>query len=212
MPSVGVPLGRWSDHGNRSRILTIGVTVWSVLTALSGMAQHFWQMIVLRLTVGVGEAKLCAGLEFADRRPVSALQRAPAPCRSSCSACRWATRPVCCSAVRSPSDGVGARRFIVALIPGLLCAIGAAMLHEPKRGGTEVHDIGAGKRDGSPYKLVLSIPTMRWIIASGALHNFNMYAIGGFLDSLRHARSTSRTRKPPATRRWPSMAWPACRA
>ena len=38
-----------------------------------------------------------------------------------------------------------------------------------------------GKREGIAYKLVLSIPTMRWIIASGALHNFNMYAIGGFL-------------------------------
>jgi predicted MFS family arabinose efflux permease len=30
--------------------------------------------------------------------------------------------------------------------------------------------------------LVLSIPTMWWIIASGALHNFNMYAIGAFLS------------------------------
>ena len=47
-----------------------------------------------------------------------------------------------------------------------------------------LHDIGAAKRDGSPYALVLSIPTMRWIIASGALHNFNMYAIGGFLKPL----------------------------
>jgi MFS family permease len=74
--------------------------------------------------------------------------------------------------------------FFVALGPGLLCAIGAAMLTEPKRGGTEVHDVGAKKRDGSPFALVLSIPTMRWIIASGALHNFNMYAIGGFLTPL----------------------------
>ena len=54
--AVGIPLGRWADRGNRSRILTIGVTVWSILTALSGMAQNFWQMVVLRLTVGVGEA------------------------------------------------------------------------------------------------------------------------------------------------------------
>ena len=44
-----------------------------------------------------------------------------------------------------------------------------------------MHNIGTRKREGSPYRLVLSTPTMRWIIASGALHNFNMYIIGGFL-------------------------------
>ena len=74
--------------------------------------------------------------------------------------------------------------FYVALVPGLLCALGAYMIHEPKRGGTELHNIGAAKRDGSPYALVLSIPTMRWIIAFRRLHNFNMYAIGGFLAPL----------------------------
>jgi MFS family permease len=38
------------------------------------------------------------------------------------------------------------------------------------------------KRAGSPFLLVLSIPTMWWLILSGALHNFNMYAIGSFLS------------------------------
>lgn len=33
-----------------------------------------------------------------------------------------------------------------------------------------------------PFLLVLSIPTMWWLILSGALHNFNMYAIGSFLS------------------------------
>ena len=54
--AVGIPLGRWSDKGNRSRILAMGVTAWSAVTALSGLAQQFWQMVVLRLTVGIGEA------------------------------------------------------------------------------------------------------------------------------------------------------------
>jgi MFS family permease len=45
----------------------------------------------------------------------------------------------------------------------------------------EQHAVGERRRPGSPYKLVLSIPTLWWIIASGALHNFNMYALGAFL-------------------------------
>jgi predicted MFS family arabinose efflux permease len=71
--------------------------------------------------------------------------------------------------------------FYVAGIPGLLCALAVLFVREPQRGATEVHKIGASQRAGSPYRLVLSTPTMRWLIISGALHNFNMYAIGSFL-------------------------------
>lgn len=178
--AVGVPLGRLADHGNRSRILTVGVTVWSVLTALSGMAQHFWQMIVLRLTVGVGEAS-CAP---ASNSLIGDLF--PPATRARAMSIFMLGLPLGNAACLLFSGTVAKQygwqsAFYVALIPGLLCAVGAAMIHEPKRGGTEAHAIGSQKRAGSPYLLVLSIPTMRWIIASGALHNFNMYAIGGFL-------------------------------
>ena len=29
---VGLPLGRWADVGRRTKILAVGVTVWSLLT------------------------------------------------------------------------------------------------------------------------------------------------------------------------------------
>jgi hypothetical protein len=45
----------------------------------------------------------------------------------------------------------------------------------------EEHAVGERSRPGAPYALVLSIPTLWWVIASGALHNFNMYALGAFL-------------------------------
>lgn len=73
--------------------------------------------------------------------------------------------------------------FYIAVIPGVVLAILALLIWEPSRGAAEVHKIAAtDKRKGSPYLLVLSIPTMWWIIASGAFHNFNMYAIGAFLS------------------------------
>src|SRR3954467_11120120 len=53
---VGLPLGRLSDRIERRRILAAGVFVWSLLTALSGVARSFAQLIVARLGVGVGEA------------------------------------------------------------------------------------------------------------------------------------------------------------
>jgi MFS family permease len=178
--AVGVPLGRLADRANRTRILTVGVTVWSLLTALSGMAQQYWQMFVLRLTVGVGEASCApaANSLIGDLFPPATRARAMSLFMLGL--------PLGNAACLLFSGTVAKHygwqsAFFVALVPGLLCAVGAYMIHEPKRGGTEAHAIGALKRPGSPYLLVLSIPTMRWIIASGALHNFNMYAIGSFL-------------------------------
>jgi MFS family permease len=54
--AVGIPIARWADAGNRRNIITIGLTVWSAMTALSGMATNFWQLALARVGVGVGEA------------------------------------------------------------------------------------------------------------------------------------------------------------
>src|SRR5215211_5633824 len=56
---VGVPLGRLADKAGRKWILSAGVFVWSLTTVASGLARNFWQLFVLRLSVGIGEAS-CA--------------------------------------------------------------------------------------------------------------------------------------------------------
>jgi predicted MFS family arabinose efflux permease len=71
--------------------------------------------------------------------------------------------------------------LFLAAVPGTLVALAALFVHEPERGVVEEHAVGNRRRPGSPYKLVLSIPTLWWIILSGALHNFNMYALAAFV-------------------------------
>src|SRR5437867_2829991 len=56
---IGIPLGRLADRSPRKFILSVGVFLWSLLTAASGIAQNFGQMFALRLGVGIGEAS-CA--------------------------------------------------------------------------------------------------------------------------------------------------------
>src|SRR5689334_22321399 len=56
---VGLPLGRLADKMARTKILSVGVLVWSALTAASGMCTSFAQLFVVRLGVGLGEAS-CA--------------------------------------------------------------------------------------------------------------------------------------------------------
>ena len=46
---VGLPLGRLSDRRERRKILAGGVLLWSFLTAASGIARSFAQLIVARL-------------------------------------------------------------------------------------------------------------------------------------------------------------------
>jgi predicted MFS family arabinose efflux permease len=52
----GIPIARWADRGVRRDIIAAALATWSVMTALSGTAQSFWQLFVARMGVGVGEA------------------------------------------------------------------------------------------------------------------------------------------------------------
>jgi MFS family permease len=55
---LGIPISRLADVWVRRTIISIGLAVWSAMTALSGLAQNFTQMAMARIGVGVGEAAL----------------------------------------------------------------------------------------------------------------------------------------------------------
>ena len=52
----GIPLGRLADNWVRTRLLSLGLFVWSTMTALSGLSQSFGQLSAARVGVGIGEA------------------------------------------------------------------------------------------------------------------------------------------------------------
>lgn len=52
----GIPLGRLADSWKRVRLMTLGLTLWSAMTALSGFARDASTLSVARIGVGVGEA------------------------------------------------------------------------------------------------------------------------------------------------------------
>lgn len=52
----GVPLGRLADRWHRVRLLTIGLALWSAMTAFSGLAKNYLTLSLARMGVGVGEA------------------------------------------------------------------------------------------------------------------------------------------------------------
>ncbi|MBD2843402.1 MFS transporter [Erythrobacter rubeus] len=52
----GIPLGKLADSWKRVRLMTIGLTLWSAMTAVSGFARDAATLTVARIGVGVGEA------------------------------------------------------------------------------------------------------------------------------------------------------------
>lgn len=54
--TLGIPIAMWADRGDRRTIISLALAVWSGMTALSGLAQNFWHLLIARMGVGVGEA------------------------------------------------------------------------------------------------------------------------------------------------------------
>lgn len=189
--AMGLPLGRLADLWQRKYVLAIGLTFWSGLTGLSGICRHFWPLFAARLGIGVGEASCApaASSLIGDLFPQS-----------------WRSRAMSVFMLGLPA-GVGASYlvggaiaqhfgwravFYLACIPGLLLAAGTLFLAEPCRGLSEARNVGSAQRQENAGRLVLGIPTMRWIIVSGILHNFIMYGFTFFLVSflVRHHGTT----------------------
>lgn len=75
---LGLPLARWIDGGNRRLILGLCITVWSISTALCGIAQNFWQLALFRVGVGAGDAGVSPAVSsmVSDLFPQEKLARA----------------------------------------------------------------------------------------------------------------------------------------
>lgn len=55
---LGIPFGRMADKGSRTKIIAIGVVIWSLFSGLTAFAGDFWTIFFCRVMVGVGEATL----------------------------------------------------------------------------------------------------------------------------------------------------------
>lgn len=59
--TMGLPLGWLVDRTSRKGVIATGIALWSVVTALSGLAKDFGHLFLARMGVGVGEAALSPG-------------------------------------------------------------------------------------------------------------------------------------------------------
>jgi MFS family permease len=175
---IGVPLGRMADLKSRKSLLAGGVTLWTALTALSGLAMNYATLLLTRIGVACGEA-VCA--------PAAASwigDLYPADRRSQALASFMLAVPLGVGMSMMISGPV-AQAFgwrtamVIAAVPALLLVPALLMLREPQRGAA---DRLSGTARGSVWS-VLRIPALWWIIASGAVLNFFQYAFSAFLPA-----------------------------
>ena len=145
---LGLPIARLADYKSRRVILGVGVTVWSFMTSLCGLAKGYWQLFFCRVGVGSGEA--CSGPAtfsmLADLFPKEKLPRAIAVLNFGFYAGNGLALIISgtianafadAAPVTLPLIGLTMRgwqiTFIVIGLPGLIVAALLATVREPKR-------------------------------------------------------------------------------
>lgn len=177
---AGVPLGRMADTGSRRKIMGWGLTVWSGLTALNGMAGSFWSFLLIRMGVGIGEASYApaANSLIGDLFPASKRARAMGifmlglPLGLLLAYFTIGAMVQAFGSWRAP--------FFIAAVPGLLLAVFMFFIREPARGAAESVRVQQSPVQ-QPLRKVLAIRTFWWLTLAGLAYNFASYACNSFM-------------------------------
>ncbi|UYV16121.1 spinster family MFS transporter [Porphyrobacter sp. ULC335] len=141
----GVPLGRLADRWHRVRLLTIGLVLWSTMTALSGFARNYLTLSLARMGVGVGEATASPTAYSLISDYFPSRQRATALAIYSSGLYLGGGISLFIGAKISqvwdaayPGGGMGGlvgwqAAFLAVGLPGLIVALWVASLREPER-------------------------------------------------------------------------------
>jgi MFS family permease len=182
---LGFPVARVAERGDRPLIIATAVAVWSAFTAICGLAQNFWQLILARVGVGVGEAGCTppAVSLIADYTPKE--ERASAMSFYAVGSPIGALLGMVIGGLVADAWGWRAAFFIVGT-PGLLLAVVAATtLREPRR--RLKAELAAQAQATPPLREALNeIRRSRalWrLIFGGAVKSFMSFGMTAFLGS-----------------------------
>lgn len=152
--TAGIPVARLADRNKRVPLLAVATAIWSLMTMLSAYAANYWQLLLLRLGVGIGESASspCTVSMVSDKFPRNKRATALAVVALGSSAGSliggfgggWL------------GENVGWRMtFLIVGAPGLLLALLVLTVKEPVRGLFD--DPGAIKREIPSFVAMLRI-------------------------------------------------------
>jgi MFS family permease len=178
---TGLPLAMLADRRNRVAIIAVATAAWSLFCALCGFAQNFWQLLLARAGVGIGEAAFLPATTslLGDHYP-------PAKRASAMSIIQLgspASTIFCAVVAALIGQHWGWRVALIAVgLPGIVLALGVwLMLREPKRG---VFDAPREAAETLPWRAaigqLLGKRAFVGVMLGGALTTFSVNAIAQF--------------------------------
>jgi MFS family permease len=177
--TLGIPIARLADKGNRRNVVTISLAIWSMMTAFSGLARNFIQLLLARIGVGVGEAggSPPAHAMISDYFP---------PEKRSTALSVYSTGIYFGVLIGFLMGGylnqhLGWRTaFFVLGIPGLIFSLlFYTTVKEPAKGATDTMTTISGEAPtfGSVLRLLFSLKVFVYLAIATALHVFCIYGL-----------------------------------
>lgn len=188
--SAGIPIARMADKSNRRNIVSWSIAIWSLMTAASGLVQNFWQMLLARIGVGIGEA--------GGSPPAHSIISDIYPANKRGTALAFYTAAIYIGIMVGYLVGgwidqnYGWRiAFFVVGIPGVLIALLVRFtIHEPERGQQESEAVKASLGDTlslrDTLKILVSMRSFVWLALGSGLASFSSYGSGNFMPSFLH--------------------------
>jgi MFS family permease len=177
--TMGLPIARLADKGSRRNIVTASLGLWSIMTACSGLARNFVQLLLARIGVGVGEA--------GGSPPAHAMISDYFPAEKRSTALSIYSTGIYFGILVGFLMGgylnqhLGWRvAFFTVGIPGLIFGLlFYATVKEPTRGATDVDLVQPAEAQplGRVFKTLFSIKAFVWLALATGLHVFCIYGL-----------------------------------
>ena len=165
----GFPLSWLIDRYSRRNIIAISVIVWSAMTTASGLAMNYWQLLVSRIGVGVGEAGGTPGASslLSDYFPASQRPMALTIFALGASIGAWVGADV----AGQLADAYGWRTvFLLLGIPGVVFGLLIFLtVREPKRGQLDRNKSEVSPSFGATFKYLLQQRSAVHVMLGSAL-------------------------------------------
>lgn len=181
----GIPIARWADKGVRRSIIALALSIWSFMTAISGFSQNFFQLLLARMGVGVGEAGGSPPAHSMISDIFSPAFRATA--LSIYSIGIYIGILVGFMLGGWVAEFFGWRlAFLVVGLPGILLAVVVRFtVQEPVRGWAEgaSGNVASAPPLGEVLRLLWSRQSFRFLAMAASMQAFIIYGIGNWLPS-----------------------------
>ena len=171
--------GTLGDRGNRTKLVALGVAIWSVATAAGGLAGSFIALFLARAAVGVGEAA------YGTIAPAMLADYFPKRLRGRVFSVFFCAIPVGAAlgyilgGLMDQAFGWRAAFFIAGL-PGLALAGLVLLLKDPPRGANDAPSKAeARSTDGSTWRAYLAMMRNRTYALTVLGYGAYTFALGG---------------------------------